>query len=165
MDEHHKNPVYNLNLSIEDFVQKHGEIIKIIRRNPSSPFSTMFELYLDIISLIVNGAGYSFKKGHVVRILFPSEYPCCPPLVFAPGLFHPNVSNNLAGVLCYVPSGEWRPSITIPSIIIGIIDILTGKSFDSFKLDPFPKDEICVKAAKVFQEFEKQGKLPFGIET
>ena len=88
---------------------------------------------------------------------FPEEYPNKPPKCqFIPKLPHPNVYPS--GTVCLSILSEdddWKPSITVPTILKGIQDLLDNPNLDSpAQLDAFMeyKDdhEMYVKKIKEF---------------
>jgi len=78
-----------------------------------------------------------------VRIVFSDDYPSVPPdVIFTPVLFHPNLYSS--GKVCLSILDErkdWRPSITIKQILVGVQELLTC---------PNPKDPAQGVANKIF---------------
>ncbi len=75
-------------------------------------------------------------------IVFPSNYPISPPIVYFNNIIHPNVHDN--GKVCisilhegvdrwgYEKSYErWTPTHTVDSIMISIISMLSDPNFES----------------------------------
>mmetsp|Transcript_5367 Transcript_5367/g.6777 ORF Transcript_5367/g.6777 Transcript_5367/m.6777 type:complete len:122 (-) Transcript_5367:1555-1920(-) len=74
-------------------------------------------------------AGIPGKKGTIwegglfkLKILYPEDYPSSPPKCqFTPPLFHPNVYPSGTVCLSILNADEdWRPSITLKQILLGI---------------------------------------------
>eukprot|EP01080_Neovahlkampfia_damariscottae_P012835 gene12835-7185_t len=97
-----------------------------------------------------------------VVLYFPSNYPVKPPICkFEPAIFHPNVYDD--GKICLSIINEyenWKPSITVKQILVGIQDLLNN---------PNPKSpaqslayELYTKNKKKYEEkirlFAKQSK-------
>ncbi|KHJ76003.1 ubiquitin--protein ligase, partial [Oesophagostomum dentatum] len=88
-----------------------------------------------------------------IRVLFSDDYPSTPPKCrFEPPLFHPNVYPS--GTVCLSLLDEdkdWKPSITIKQLLIGIQDLLNN---------PNPGDPAQVEAYHTFclnrAEYEKR---------
>lgn len=64
-------------------------------------------------------------------MFFPEDYPIAPPKVqFDPTLFHPNVYPS--GSVCLsILSYEWKPSITIKEILLGLQVLLDEPNLQS----------------------------------
>jgi ubiquitin-conjugating enzyme E2 I len=68
-----------------------------------------------------------------LKLHFPAEYPQKPPVcTFTPPLFHPNVYTDGQVCLSIVNEDEdWKPSITLKQILLGIQDLLTSPNPNS----------------------------------
>jgi len=79
-----------------------------------------------------------------LKIYFKDDYPSVPPKCrFDPPLFHPNVFPS--GTVCLSILDEekdWRPSITIKQILLGIQELLN---------EPNPADPAQAEAYHIFQ--------------
>jgi ubiquitin-conjugating enzyme E2 I len=68
-----------------------------------------------------------------VYLFFTPEYPTVPPkLQFDPPLFHVNVYPS--GTVCLSilnPEEHWRPSVSVPEILLGVQDLLHAPNKDS----------------------------------
>jgi ubiquitin-conjugating enzyme E2 I len=82
-----------------------------------------------------------------ISITFPEEYPSKPPKVkFPAGFYHPNVYPS--GTVCLSILNEeqdWRPTITLKSIVLGVQELLDTPNPDSPAQEPawkaFSKDK------------------------
>ena len=90
--------------------------------------------------LMLWDAGIPGKKGTIwegglfkMRLVYPEDYPSSPPKCqFTPPLFHPNVYPS--GTVCLSilnAEQDWRPSITLKQILIGIQDLLDSPNPNS----------------------------------
>ncbi|KAK1922104.1 ubiquitin-conjugating enzyme/RWD-like protein [Papiliotrema laurentii] len=75
-----------------------------------------------------------------VNMTFPDEFPTKPPKCkFDPPLFHPNVYPS--GTICLSILDEekqWKPSITIKSLVLGIQDLLDNPNIaDPAQIDAY----------------------------
>ncbi|KAI9298347.1 ubiquitin-conjugating enzyme 9 [Neoconidiobolus thromboides FSU 785] len=89
--------------------------------------------------------GSDWENGiYKLDIIFTNEYPNKPPkCVFTPPLFHPNVYPS--GTVCLSIINEeqdWKPSITVKQILIGIQDLLS---------DPNPASPAQEDAFRLFK--------------
>ncbi|KAJ3147660.1 E2 SUMO-conjugating protein ubc9 [Geranomyces michiganensis] len=70
---------------------------------------------------------------YTLTMTFPEDYPQKPPkLQFKPKFFHPNIYPS--GTVCLSILDEdkdWKPSITIKQILLGIQDLLDEPNLDS----------------------------------
>ncbi|GAM19952.1 hypothetical protein SAMD00019534_031270 [Acytostelium subglobosum LB1] len=69
--------------------------------------------------------GTAWENGvYPVTLVFSNDYPAKSPLCsFPAGFFHPNVFSN--GDICLsIIGNDWKPSITVKQILIGIQDLL-----------------------------------------
>lgn len=84
---------------------------------------------------------------------FPEEYPSKPPhCKFTPTLFHPNIFPS--GSVCLSILNEdkdWKPSIAIKQILIGIQDLLIHPN----PSDPAQREPIMVYKADI-KEYERR---------
>jgi len=88
-----------------------------------------------------------------LKMIFKDDYPTTPPkCIFQPPLFHPNVYPS--GTVCLSLLDEekdWRPSITIKQILLGIQELLT---------EPNIKDPAQAEAYTAFmndkEEYERR---------
>ncbi|KAI8912192.1 ubiquitin-conjugating enzyme 9 [Powellomyces hirtus] len=76
----------------------------------------------------------SWENGvYPLTMTFPEDYPQKPPkLQFPPKFFHPNIYPS--GTVCLSILDEdkdWKPSITIKQILLGIQDLLDEPNLDS----------------------------------
>lgn len=91
-----------------------------------------------------------------LKMTFSDDYPTIPPhCKFDPPLFHPNVYP--CGKVCLSLLDEekdWRPSISIKNILLGILDLLNepnnedpaqGPPYYMYR-DDRPKYEKCIRA-------------------
>ncbi|CAJ0565866.1 unnamed protein product, partial [Mesorhabditis spiculigera] len=100
------------------------------------------------------------KKGSIwenglykLRMTFKDDYPSTPPKCkFEPPLFHPNVYPS--GTVCLSlldENKDWKPSITIKQLLVGIQDLLTN---------PNPDDPAQAEAYQIYcqnrVEYEKR---------
>mmetsp|Transcript_3329 Transcript_3329/g.3844 ORF Transcript_3329/g.3844 Transcript_3329/m.3844 type:complete len:158 (+) Transcript_3329:1-474(+) len=85
-------------------------------------------------------AGIPGKKGTIwegglfkLKILYPEDYPSSPPKCqFTPPLFHPNVYPSGTVCLSILNADEdWRPSITLKQILLGIQELLDNPNPNS----------------------------------
>ncbi|KAI9334568.1 ubiquitin-conjugating enzyme/RWD-like protein [Obelidium mucronatum] len=80
-----------------------------------------------------------------MMLVFPIEYPQKPPrCIFTPTIFHPNVFQS--GDVCLSIINEqqdWRPSITVKQILLGIQDLLN---------DPNPASPAQPAAEAMFRK-------------
>ncbi|VDO73663.1 unnamed protein product [Heligmosomoides polygyrus] len=78
-----------------------------------------------------------------IRMLFKDDFPSTPPKCkFEPPLFHPNVYPS--GTVCLSlldENKDWKPSITIKQLLIGIQDLLNN---------PNPDDPAQAEAYQIF---------------
>lgn len=102
---------------------------------PKKSGTTVLPNELDLFRWICGVPG---KKGTIwegctlrVYMFFPEDYPAVPPKVqFDPTLFHPNVYPS--GSVCLsILSYEWKPSITIKEILLGLQVLLDEPNLKS----------------------------------
>ncbi|KAJ3021966.1 E2 SUMO-conjugating protein ubc9 [Thoreauomyces humboldtii] len=79
-------------------------------------------------------ANTSWEGGvYTLTMTFPDDYPQKPPKIqFPPKFFHPNIYPS--GTVCLSILDEekdWKPSITIKQILLGIQDLLDDPNLDS----------------------------------
>uniref|UniRef100_A0A7S1SNJ0 SUMO-conjugating enzyme UBC9 n=1 Tax=Tetraselmis chuii TaxID=63592 RepID=A0A7S1SNJ0_9CHLO len=66
-----------------------------------------------------------------LKLHFSEDYPSRPPTArFPRGFFHPNVYPCGKVCLSIINEPDWRPSITIKQILLGIQDLLTNPNND-----------------------------------
>ena len=67
-----------------------------------------------------------------LKICFPENFPSMPPIcTFTPVIFHPNVYSS--GRVCLSildASKDWKPSITLKQILLGIQELLDNPNID-----------------------------------
>ncbi|ELP92783.1 SUMO-conjugating enzyme UBC9, putative [Entamoeba invadens IP1] len=84
---------------------------------------------------LVPGAKDTIWEGgyYPVKMNFSPEYPAAPPRCYLPeGFFHPNVFPN--GQICLSilnESYDWKPTISIKQILVGIQDLLDNPNKES----------------------------------
>ena len=92
------------------------------------------------MNLLVWECGIPGKKntdwdGGIYKMIltFPEDYPTSPPLcTFKPALFHPNVYPSGNVCLSIINAHEdWKPSITIKQILLGIQELLDDPNLNS----------------------------------
>lgn len=85
-------------------------------------------------------------------MIFEPEYPAAPPICALPaGFFHPNVFPN--GRICLSilnESYDWKPTISIKQILVGIQDLLDNPNKDSPA--QFEANDLFVKKPSVYQK-------------
>uniref|UniRef100_A0A7S3JL16 UBC core domain-containing protein n=1 Tax=Euplotes harpa TaxID=151035 RepID=A0A7S3JL16_9SPIT len=91
-------------------------------------------------SFLENKGGIWENGNYKLNIVFPPEYPNKPPKCqFQPCLFHPNIYPS--GTVCLSILNEdedWKPSITIVEILLGIQNLLDNPNPDSpAQTDPY----------------------------
>ena len=61
-----------------------------------------------------------------LKIEFPKDYPFKPPKVeFTTKVYHPNVKQDTGSICLGILKDEWKPDISIPSILMAIQNLLT----------------------------------------
>jgi ubiquitin-conjugating enzyme E2 N len=82
-------------------------------------------------------------NNYLILCCYPEEYPHEPPIVkFLTSIFHPSIS--VEGEVCLsILQDEWLPSLTIESIIVGILDLL---------LKPDDEGTFNIEATTIFAE-------------
>ncbi|KAH7650426.1 ubiquitin conjugating enzyme [Cryptosporidium bovis] len=86
------------------------------------------------ICKIPGKSGTPWEYGEYTLIVtFPDDYPAKPPkCIFQPPLFHPNIYPS--GTVCLSILNEdedWKPSITMKQILLGIQDLLDNPNIKS----------------------------------
>ncbi|KAK0420240.1 hypothetical protein QR680_014580 [Steinernema hermaphroditum] len=108
--------------------------------------------------------GTNWEGGlYKIRMTFREDYPSTPPKCrFEPPLFHPNVYPS--GTVCLSlldESKDWKPSITIRQILLGIQDLLDtpnindpaqGDAYHVFNNDKIEYNKRVRKQAAQFKE-------------
>ena len=162
----HRDPIFNANREMDLFLRENADVVELQRRTPPAPHATAFALRLRGLPIpVLDGDGYRVRKGAQVALSFPASYPSEPPAVFVPRAFHPNVSGKRGSYMCWLPVGDWRPSLTVKEMLTGIMQILCGGEFEPLLADPFPDDEVCVQATRLFIRLKREGRLPFTEES
>jgi len=99
-----------------------------------------------------------------VTLKFPDEYPSAPPqALFPANFFHPNVFPT--GLVCLSILNEdkdWRPSITVKQILLGLQDLLSNPNaaspaqtpaYNSFTREPREYEERVRKQAALYSNY------------
>ncbi|OII74155.1 ubiquitin conjugating enzyme [Cryptosporidium ubiquitum] len=86
------------------------------------------------ICKIPGKSGTLWENGeYTLNVIFPEDYPAKPPkCIFQPPLFHPNIYPS--GTVCLSILNEdedWKPSITMKQILLGIQDLLDNPNIKS----------------------------------
>ncbi|KAK9891580.1 hypothetical protein WA026_015539 [Henosepilachna vigintioctopunctata] len=98
--------------------------------------------------------GTPWEGGHYkLRMIFQHDYPFRPPkCIFEPPLFHPNVfPSGTVGLSLLDARKDWRPSITIKQILLGIQYLLNEPNAE----DP-AQEEACTIYCENRLEYEKR---------
>eukprot|EP00924_Labyrinthula_sp_SR-Ha-C_P011031 snap_masked-scaffold_33-processed-gene-3.5-mRNA-1 protein AED:0.03 eAED:0.03 QI:0/-1/0/1/-1/1/1/0/157 len=91
-----------------------------------------------------------------LTLAYPEDYPSSPPKVkFTPPLFHPNVYPS--GTVCLSilnAEQDWRPSITLKQVLVGIQELLDTPNPDSpAQSEPY---KLFTKNRKEYERRVKQ---------
>jgi hypothetical protein len=163
MPELHKDPIINFNLALNECLAQEGCRFRLVGRTPSSPYSDQFVLELTGGHVpLVDGDGYSVVQCALVRIVLPETFPSVQPAIFVPRAFHPNVSLDNGGFLCWKLAHGWCPGISCAEILQAVFNILTGRAYNAADPDPWEDDRLSMKASALFLKMHRQGQLPFG---
>eukprot|EP01138_Halocafeteria_seosinensis_P003003 gb/GECG01003067.1/.p1 GENE.gb/GECG01003067.1/~~gb/GECG01003067.1/.p1 ORF type:complete len:181 (+),score=19.66 gb/GECG01003067.1/:1-543(+) len=103
-------------------------------------------------------------EGAVLKLVmeFPEQFPVYPPFcAFQEEVYHPNVYPD--GEVCFsILAGDWSPSLSIKSVLLGIQELLDNPNIDSAAQDSPAKlyRESLAKYEARVRQLVKQRHLP-----